>query len=281
MDDAFLYSSWLKAADRPGRVTVLEGLYTRLNRRHFVHPDPLEFLYDYSSAADREIAGIVASSLAYGRVAQILRSVREVLAPMGESPSLFLRDHPPSALRRLYQGFKHRFTTGEELATLLAGVRKTIRDHGSLEACFLEGLRKENGAIIGAMDRFVRRIGGDLVTGSSMFLPSPSRGSACKRLNLFLRWMVRRDDVDPGGWDALPPAALLVPLDTHLLRIARGLKLTGRANADLRTALEVTDSFRHLAPEDPVRYDFSLTRLGIWSRGQLPRDGNQSAGGST
>jgi uncharacterized protein (TIGR02757 family) len=275
VDDSLFFSKWAASSARGGRRRLLENLYGRLNLRRFVHPDPLEVLYDYADPADREIVGIIASSLAYGRVAQILASVRQVLNPMGASPSDFLRDHTPSALKKRFHAFKHRFTTGEELAALLSGVRKTVRDYGSLEACFIEGLSCEKGATLPAMDRFVRSIGPELHSGASMFLPAPSRGSACKRLNLFLRWMVRRDDVDPGGWRGIPCDRLIVPLDTHMLRIARRLGLTGRTNADLKTAVEVTESFRHLAPDDPVRYDFTLTRLGIWSSVQLPHDGKE------
>ena len=94
-------------------------------------------------------------------------------------------------------------------------------------------------------------------------LPSPSAGSACKRLNLFLRWMVRQDNVDPGGWDSVSPAKLIIPLDTHMHRIGRRLGLTPRRQADLRTAIEITEGFRGICPSDPVRYDFALTRLGI------------------
>ena len=96
-----------------------------------------------------------------------------------------------------------------------------------------------------------------------MAAPSPERGSACKRINLFLRWMVRKDRVDPGGWDKVPRSMLIIPLDTHMYHICTGLNMTCRKSADMTTAVEITEAFRKIAPEDPVRYDFSLTRLGI------------------
>ncbi|MFC1474950.1 TIGR02757 family protein, partial [bacterium] len=98
---------------------------------------------------------------------------------------------------------------------------------------------------------------------SCYLTPAPRRGSACKRMNLFLRWMVRRDDVDPGPWTDVPASKLVVPLDTHMHRISSGMGLTSRKQADLKTAIEITDAFRAISPEDPVRYDFALTRLGI------------------
>ncbi len=102
-----------------------------------------------------------------------------------------------------------------------------------------------------------------LPSDMTMLLPSPGKGSACKRLNLFLRWMVRSDDVDPGGWSGVDAGKLIVPLDTHMHRMGLEVGLTRRKQADMQAALEVTRAFRTIAPEDPVRYDFALTRLGI------------------
>lgn len=261
---------------------ALEALYARYNRRELIHPDPLEFLYRYDDPLDREVVGFVASSLAYGRVRQILASVGKVLDRMGPSPRRFLADRRPAGLRHDYRDFKHRFTAGDQLAALLAGMRSVLRRDGSLEACFLAGSKRTrggDGVVLSGLTHLVERItseGG--LQGGSMLLPSPVRGSACKRLNLFLRWMVRQDDVDPGGWKALPPAALIVPLDTHMHRISLQMGITKRKQADLRTALEVTARFRSLAPDDPVRYDFALTRLGILPGGRL--GGFSKEGGS-
>jgi uncharacterized protein (TIGR02757 family) len=209
---------------------------------------------------DVEVVGFIASSLAYGNVKQILRSVSLVLSKMGPSPSGFLLKQPFNRIAHTFSGFKHRFTTGEELARLLWGVRLVIEKHGSLQKCFMSGLRHEDHTVIPALSAFVENIYPD---GCDFLLPAPGKGSACKRLNLFLRWMVRRDEVDPGGWEGVPPSKLLVPLDTHMHRIAMTLGLTKRKQADLRTAIEVTEAFRKLAPSDPVRYDFVLTRFGI------------------
>ncbi len=241
---------------------ALEELYARLNRREFVHPDPLEVLYDYPDLCDREIAGFVAACLAYGRVRSILNSVHTVLGRM-PSPARFLAEATPESLREAFADFKHRFATGQDLAALLLGVKRLIARHGSLQAAFLAGLAAEHADVVPALIRFaaeLREAAGGL---DAHLLPCPTRGSACKRLNLFLRWMVRRDAVDPGGWDAVSPAKLLVPLDVHMHRICRGLGLTRRDSADLRTAIEVTNAFKAFAPHDTVRYDFALTRLGI------------------
>ena len=248
---------------------ALEDLYVTYNRRELVHPDPLEFLYAYDDVSDREIVALVASYLAYGRVAQILKSVRRVLERM-PAPAEFVRGASPETLRSTLAGFKHRFTTGETLAALLSGARCAIERHGSLGACFGAGLSGRDETVLPALTAFVGQLNSGAPCHSAKHeaghkppLPSPAEGSACKRLNLFLRWMVRRDAVDPGGWDHVPPSKLIVPLDTHMLRIGRALNLTQRNQANIRTAQEVTAAFRAFAPDDPVRYDFALTRLGI------------------
>ena len=240
----------------------LDGLYARYNRRGMIHPDPLEFLWDYPDPRDREIVALVASSLAYGRVAQILKSVRIVLDRM-DSPARFLKSSSESALLRTFGGFKHRFTTGEEMAALLYGAKRASERHGSLLACFEAGLSDSDETVLGALSAFVAQLAEPSGGRCGSLLPSPADGSACKRLNLFLRWLVRRDDVDPGGWESVSAARLVVPLDVHIHRICRTLGLTRRNPADMRTALEITQAFRLICPGDPIRYDFSLSRLGI------------------
>lgn len=249
---------------RAGRVQRLyprlEALRERYNRRAYVSPDPLQFLYEYDDPADRDVVGILASSLAFGNVTQILRSITAALEHLA-SPADDVRSLGREALRRRLCGFKHRYVTGEELADTLYGAGQLMNRYGTLGDCFTALLAPEDATVLPGMARFVselRRASG----ARSYLVPSPEDGSACKRLNLYLRWMVRRDDVDPGGW-SVPASMLVVPLDTHLHRLALALGLTRRRSADLKAALEVTEAFRTMAPEDPVRYDFALTRLGI------------------
>jgi uncharacterized protein (TIGR02757 family) len=241
----------------------LERLYSELNHRRYVHPDPLEFLYGYDDPLDREVVGLVAASLAYGRVRQILTSVGRALDALGPSPSRYVKGTSAKRMGSAFEGFKHRFTTGDELARLLASVGEVQRAHGSLGARFAELVEPGDETVAPALERFVNELRGDVWCAASSVLPAPEKGSACKRLHLFLRWMVRRDEVDPGGWDSVSPSMLVVPLDTHMHRISRVFGFTGRAQADLKTALEVTAAFREFSPSDPVKYDFSVTRLGI------------------
>jgi uncharacterized protein (TIGR02757 family) len=237
----------------------LEGLYLVYNRRELVYPDPLVFLYDYEDPLDREMAGLVACCLAYGRVGQILKSVSKVLAPMGGHPHHFLLHHA-SELDSLLEGFVHRFTTGKQIAGLLTRVSDVLQRHGSLEA-FMKDCLGRGRTLLQGLNLFSRVL--DPKRPGFSLLTAPEDGSACKRLLLWLRWMTRRDEVDPGGWSVFSPSDLLVPTDTHMHAIALRLGLTERKQADLKTVLEITRSFAALTPEDPARYDFALSRFGI------------------
>jgi len=241
----------------------LEELYKRYNIRAYVHPDPLEFLYNYNELRDIEIVGLIASSLAYGRVAQILKAVEKILAIMSASPYEYINGTAEKKIARDILPFKHRLTTGEEMRDLVLGIKKVLKQYGSLNACFTEGLRIYGDDFMAAQTHFVESLGGKDVKSS--LLPWPPRGSPCKRLNLYLRWMARSDAVDPGGWKGVSASQLIIPLDTHMFKISRALGFTRRNQADLKTALEITSAFKQICPEDPVKYDFCLTRLGIRS----------------
>ena len=241
----------------------INQIFAQYHHREFVHPDPLEFLYDYPELRDRELVGLIASSLAYGRVVQILKSISSVLDRMDHSPCDFLLYTPPKKLFFYFSDFRHRFTSGEDMVLMLLGVKHMILKYGSLYRGFLDGFDEDDDIILPALSLFVKKLNAFIPSRRKHLLPCPDKGSACKRLNLFLRWMVREDNVDPGGWSKVPLSMLIVPLDTHMHRISQSLHLTTRKQANMRTALEITKAFRKMSPEDPVRYDFSLTRLGI------------------
>jgi len=240
---------------------LFEKLYHKYNRRRFVHPDPLEFVYRYENPADREVVGLIAASLAFGNVKQILTSVDGVLSRMTDHPGRYVFDASPAEMQRRFADFVHRIWAGRELAGLLIGMRRAIRRYGSLGRCFAAFDGRET--VVRALRHFVAELNSFGAGKSGSLLPDPGKGSACKRLHLYLRWMVRKDRVDPGGWNAVPPAKLIVPLDTHMHRIGLALQATRRKSADITTAMEITAAFRRVRPEDPVRYDFALTRLGI------------------
>jgi len=240
---------------------IFEKIYKKYNRKKFVSPDPLEFLYKYKNDQDVEIVGLVAASLAYGRVAQILKSVNIILEKLSPSPKEFLIKE--KNLKILFKDFKHRFSTGNDIADMLEGVKKIINKHGSLQNCFINGYSEKDESVIPALSAFVEEIKGN--KKDAYLLPSPEKGSACKRLNLYLRWMVRKDKVDTGAWDKVKKSKLVIPLDTHMFNIAGIFGFTNRKQANLKTAIEITNAFKKICPKDPVKYDFALTRFGIRS----------------
>ena len=244
-------------------IETLENVYRQYNKRGLISPDPLEFLFAYKNKNDREITALIASSLAYGRVSQILKSISHVLHVMGNSPYEFIKTNDMQYFLSSFAGFKHRFTTGEELADFLHAIKQVIAKYGSLEKCFNVGYNPEHETIHEALTAFVAKLRAESSYPKNSLLPNPALGSACKRLNLFLRWMVRSDDVDPGGWNKKFASKLIVPLDTHMFHFGRSYGFTARKNADLTAAKEITAAFRKLCPHDPVKFDFAITRFGI------------------
>jgi uncharacterized protein (TIGR02757 family) len=249
---------------------VLEKLYKRYNRRELISPDPLQFLYRYSKPADIEITAFLASALAYGRVQQIEKSLNNLLVRMGDSPSEFVINFDRDK-RKTLKDFKHRFTTGDDISDLLTLLRTVISRHGSIERYFARGYNPGDRNIIPALSEFCNSLldihaaghKGQPARGLKYLLVSPAGGSACKRLNLFLRWMVRDDDVDTGLWKSIDQARLIVPVDVHMGRLCKILGLYDRKTISLSAAAEITESFAEIEPADPVKYDFALSRIGI------------------
>jgi uncharacterized protein (TIGR02757 family) len=249
---------------------VLEQLYGKYNHRTFIKPDPLQFVYKYSNPKDMEIAGFLAAELAYGRVQQIEKSLTELFGRMDKSPHAFVWDFGKAERKRL-KDFRHRFTTGRDISDLLELLQSVLDGFGSIENFFLKGYAPEDENIISALSNFCDSLldmyaethNGSVTRGLSYLLPKPAAGSACKRLNLFLRWMVRKDDVDPGLWTSIDKTKLLVPVDVHMARLSGILGFHNGRTASLSTAMKITDRFAEIEPADPVKYDFALSRIGI------------------
>lgn len=252
-----------------------ESVHREYNVPALVPPDPLEFVLATPEPADREIVAFIAATLALGRVAGIKQAIAWILDVVPE-PARTLPALSEHEIASLCRPFCYRFFTGAHLAAFLTAIRRALIACGSLEECFAAGMcmpetsEDQPEATVGALARFVDTLHefADGRLRDSILLADPRRGSACKRLWLFLRWMTRKDAVDPGGWTVVKPAGLLVPLDTHMLRICRALGLTRSRQASMSAAREITGRFREIAPEDPVRYDFSLTRIGIHPEGR-------------
>lgn len=249
---------------------VLERLYDKYNRPDFIKSDPLQFVYQYSNQADREIAALLAAMLAYGRVQQIQKSLTDLLGRMGDSPFKFILNFDKQKMQKL-KNFKHRFTTGDSLSDLLILLKKVLNQYGSLQNFFAQCYNPGDKNVIPALSKFCdslldmysKTYNRSVPRGLSYLLPRPAAGSACKRLNLFLRWMVREDDVDTGLWSSIDKAKLIVPIDVHMGRLCRILGLYDRKTVSLATAIKITESFAEIEPADPVKYDFALSRIGI------------------
>ena len=260
-----------KAGEKPQNIKpVLEQLYEKYNRRGLIKPDPLQFVYEYSKPADMEIAGFLASALAYGRVEQIENSVRNLLGKMGKSPYEFVLNFTQRDRAKLLD-FKHRFTTGSDISDLLSLFKRVLADYSGLEKYFLEFYDSADQNVIPALSHFCDSLlemhlsshNGPASRGLAFLLAGPRRGGAAKRLNLFLRWMVRKDDVDAGLWRSFDKSKLIVPVDVHIGRLSRLLGFHNHTNVSLKTALEITRRFAEIEPADPVKYDFALSRIGI------------------
>jgi uncharacterized protein (TIGR02757 family) len=256
----------------------LDALYRHYDHR-FVDPDPLQFVRTQRAAADREVVGLVAAALAYGNVRQIKRSIAAALAVLGPRPARAVRRFDARAARGALAAFKHRFNDGRDVACLFLFIRQMLEQAGSVEAFFKAGIPPGGAGHVGpALASFSARTlaldHGGLYgrgplpprAGVRFFFPSPVDGSACKRLNLYLRWMVRREGVDLGVWRGVDPSALVIPLDAHIITLGRRLALTRYRSPGWKMAVDITSSLRRLDPRDPVKYDFALHRMGLWKQ---------------
>lgn len=225
--------------------------------------DPVALVHRYSDPRDVEVAGWIASAFAYGRVDIILANVSRLLESLGRHPAETLASNPPGASALSF--FRHRFHGPEEAAKLLSLIGGVIRSEGSVKAFFESRYRGESdiGPVLDRVCADLLARAPEANSALRFLFPSPSGGSACKRWNLYLRWMVRRDAIDFGIWDGIPPRALVVPTDTHVHRVSRRLGLTRRKTADWTTAVEITRRLARLDADDPVKFDYAICRLGI------------------
>jgi uncharacterized protein (TIGR02757 family) len=255
-----------------GLKAALDGLYDGFNIADSA-TDPIQIVRRYSRDDDREIVGFIAAALAFGRVASVLQSIERVLAVIGPAPAAWLRRFDARRDAPAFDGIVHRWTRERDIVALLWLLRQMVDRAGSVEAFFLEGDDRSSEDVEQPLDSFSERaLALDLKAaygrvpkraGVCYFFPRPSAGSGCKRLNLFLRWMVRRDALDLGVWRRVSPARLIVPLDTHVIRVGRCLRLTTYTSPGWRMARDITASLRRLDPLDPIKYDFSLCHLGM------------------
>ncbi|MBM3751568.1 MAG: TIGR02757 family protein [Acidimicrobiia bacterium] len=256
----------------PGVATRFDELYASFN-----HPesafDPIQVVRRYDRVEDRELIAFISAGLAFGRVQSVVNSIETVCVVLGPRPADFIRRCDPATHSAALLPIVHRWIRGRDIVALLWILKTMVNEAGSLEAYFARGWNAESADVSDALESFSERARAiDLkpaygkvpkAPGVHFFFSRPSSGGACKRLNLFLRWMVRHDGVDPGGWATPRAGQLVIPLDTHTIRTGKCLRLTKRASPGWKMAAEITAALRTLDPADPVRYDFSLCHLGM------------------
>jgi len=251
---------------------ILDRFYREYPFRERILHDPISFPHRYKHPRDIEISGFIASCLAYGRVELFAPVIDKILSLMGPNPHAFLMDFNVRKLRGKFW-FKYRFNEPEDILCLVLILHELLKRYSSLENAFMRYYSPRDLHTGGGIDGLVReilsvdtsRVYGSNIhpRGLAQLFPSPAKGSACKRMNLFLRWMVRDRDIDFGLWKGIALNKLVIPLDTHIARISRCLGFTSRASADWKAALEITESLREFDAEDPLRYDFALCHHGI------------------
>ncbi|MBI5015071.1 MAG: TIGR02757 family protein [Deltaproteobacteria bacterium] len=258
----------------PVSTELLERLYRSHHHLENLAPDPLVYARGFADPEEGEVAGLLAAAFAYGQVGKILEALGRVFAALGPRPLMAVRTADLREISTALEGFTYRFHKMQDVVLFVHLLRQALDRWGTLSALFAAGdAAPEMGPALTAFADAV--LSGDarpvlrtravpLKHPVRFFLASPARGGAAKRLCLFLRWMVRRDAIDPGYWQGrIDPARLVVPLDTHVARVAAQLGLSKRKTADWRTAVEITETLRRHDPIDPVRYDFSLFRHGM------------------
>lgn len=250
---------------------VLEAVRARADLAARRDRDPVRFVHRFAAPLDRELAGLVASAMAFGRVTSILAKLDELFARIASvAPTPTAAADEPARLGRALEGFRHRLFVGDDVARLLVAARAVQRAEGSLGAAFARRLDAADGDLreaLAALRDTLRAEGGFAAggprRGPAHLLPDVRGAGGSKRLLLFLRWMVRpADGIDLGLWP-VPPAVLRLPVDVHIHKLARNLGLTRRRDLGWRTVEEITGALRALDAEDPAKYDFSLCHLGM------------------
>ena len=238
--------------------------------RTMLEPDPLQFLHLFDDDRDIEIVGLLASIFAYGNVKQIENTLKKFIIIFNGAPYLFIKNFSIKKDVIKLSGIKHRFYTEDDIVKLFVVLCKELNSFGSIKNIFLKGYNFSDFNVKNGISNFsnyfinsfMQSFGG-ISNGIKFMFPLPEKGSACKRMNLFLRWMVRNDELDFGLWNEISASKLVIPVDTHIGRICKLLKLTKRRNVSWQMAEEITQNLKKFDKLDPVKYDFAICHIGI------------------
>jgi uncharacterized protein (TIGR02757 family) len=248
---------------------LLESKAAEFNRPTFIENDPICIPHAYEKQQDIEISGLIAAVLAWGQRKTIIRKCQEFFALMDHAPYDFILHHQEQDLKS-FLDFRHRTFNATDALYFIAFLHHYYQQHDSLEDAFAQAIQADDMDVEKGLTYFHQLFFSlpDFPSRTRKHIATPARNSACKRLNMYLRWMVRKDDqgVDFGLWHKIKPSQLICPCDLHVDRVARQLGLISRKQTDWLTATELTQNLRLFDPHDPVRYDFALFGLGIEER---------------
>ncbi|MBR5877326.1 MAG: TIGR02757 family protein [Alistipes sp.] len=243
---------------------LLEHLHDKYNRAEFIEPDPISIPHSFTSQDDREVAGFLAAAIAWGNRKAIVKSARRMMQYMDNAPADFVRNASEGELE-LLQSYVHRTFNGQDFIDFVRGMRHIMELHGGIGE-FFEREYEAQGDMARVLSLFRREFfSAEHNPHSEKHLSSIDKGAACKRLNMYIRWFVRRDErgVDFGLWQKIPMSALYLPLDVHTGNMGRALGLLKRKQSDWKATAEITSALREFDATDPVRYDFALFGAGI------------------
>jgi uncharacterized protein (TIGR02757 family) len=245
---------------------LLEKKYRQYNHIDFIAHDPICIPHRFSNKADIEIAALLAAVFAWGNRTTIIQKASSLLQLMDDAPHDFCLHHSSKDLKKL-KGFKHRTFNETDLRYFIRFLQYHYQQHQSLESAFCLGWSATDATVENGLKNFHNYFFSlpDAPARTKKHISTPARNSSCKRLNMFLRWMVRRDDagIDFGIWQKIQPAQLVMPIDVHVARVAKSLQLLNTDKTDWPTALLLTETLRQIDPQDPVRFDFALFGMGV------------------
>lgn len=236
----------------------LDNLVFEFETSDFIKNDPIQFPHRFEKKQDIEISALIASSLAFGKREKIIEAVEKIHQIIENEPYNFCQNYKSSD-NKIFSNFKYRYVDAQNIANFFEGLAKVVKDFDSFEDLFLKYHNPENETVKEGLIGFV----GEIVTCGNYLLPCPSKKSACKRLNLFLKWMVRKPPVDLGIWKNISSSKLIIPLDVHVARVSKKLKILKRNSNDWQSAYEITQKLKEFDAKDPTKYDFALFGEGI------------------
>ena len=249
---------------------LLERGFERYNRPNFIVNDPISLPHRFQKKEDIEIIGFLVSIIAWGQRKSIINSGLKMIELMHHAPYDFILHHTENDLKKCSK-FVHRTFNGDDFLSIIGFIQSLYLDHGGLETAFSKHLKRKDTDVGPAISGFRKSYENSpyYIDRTKKHIATPDKGSACKRINMFLRWMVRKDDngVDFGLWKTIRMDQLICPLDVHVLNQAKSIKLIDTDKGDWKTAIELTNKLKMYDPKDPVKYDFSLFGSGVEKTG--------------